>query len=88
MSKGVSGAFNLGSGYRVTINEPVRKMESVSGLSTQTIHGNPRRGGVRHSLADISGIRSAIGFEPQVSLEEGLREYMDWARLAFKSDCF
>jgi UDP-glucose 4-epimerase len=87
MSQGVSGAFNLGSGSRVTINELVRKMESVSGLSTQIIRGNPRRGDVRHSLADISGFRSAIGFEPQVSLEEGLREYMDWAKIAFKSDC-
>jgi UDP-glucose 4-epimerase len=87
MSRGVSGAFNLGSGSRITINELIRKMESVSGLSTQTTSGNPRRGDVRHSLADISGIRSAIGFEPQVSLEEGLQGYMDWAKVAFKSDC-
>jgi UDP-glucose 4-epimerase len=87
MSQGVSGAFNLGSGSRVTINELVRQMESVSGLSTQTIRGNPRRGDVRHSLADISAIRSAIGFEPQVSLEEGLREYINWAKVAFKADC-
>ena len=87
MSRGVSGAFNLGSGSRVTINELVRQMESVSGLNTQTIRGNPRRGDVRHSLADISAIRSAIGFEPQVSLEEGLREYINWAKVAFKADC-
>src|ERR1035438_543592 len=86
MSQGVSGAFNLGSGSRVTINELVRKLENVSGLSTQTIRGNPRRGDVRHSLADISAIRSAIGFEPQVSLEERLQEYMDWAKVAFKAD--
>lgn len=87
MNQGVSGAFNLGSGSRVTINELVRQMESVSGLSSQTVHGNPRPGDVRHSLADISGIRSAIGFEPQVSLGEGLREYMDWAKVGVKSDC-
>ncbi len=87
MSRGVSGAFNLGSGSRVTINELVRQLESVSGLSTQTSHGNPRRGDVRHSLADISAIRSAIRFEPQVELRDGLREYMGWAKVAFKSDC-
>jgi UDP-glucose 4-epimerase len=87
MSQGVSGAFNVGSGSRVTINELVKKMETASGLSTQTIHGSPRRGDVRHSLADISRIRSAIGFKPQVSLEEGLREYMNWAKVAFKSNC-
>ena len=86
MNQGVSGAFNLGSGSRVTINELVRMMESVSGLSTQIIHGAPRAGDVRHSLAEISAIRSAIGFEPHVALEPSLREYMDWAKVAFKSD--
>lgn len=54
VSRGVSGAFNLGSGSRVNINEPLRKLETVSGLSTQTLRGNPRRGDVRHSLVDTS----------------------------------
>ena len=88
MSQGVSGAFNVGSGSRVTINELVKMMGRVSGLSTQTVHGNPRRGDVRDSLADIARIRSALGFEPRVALEEGLREYMEWAKMAFKAECF
>jgi UDP-glucose 4-epimerase len=87
VSQGVSGAFNVGSGSQVTINELIKIMESVSGLSTQTVHGNPRRGDVRDSMADISRIRAALGFEPQVALEEGLREYMDWAKVAFKAEC-
>jgi UDP-glucose 4-epimerase len=86
MNHGVSGAFNLGSGSRVTINELVRIMEMVSGLCAQTVHGTPRRGDVRDSLADISMIRSAIGFSPQVSFETGVREYMDWAKVAFKTE--
>ncbi len=86
MNQGVSGAFNLGSGSRVTINELVRQMESVSGLTTHIGHGNPRPGDVRDSLADISGIRAAIGFAPEVSLGDGLREYMAWAKVAFKAE--
>jgi UDP-glucose 4-epimerase len=85
MSQGVSGAFNLGSGSRITINELVKKMQTVSGLSTQVAHGPPRRGDVRHSLADISALSSAIGFRPQIDFDEALREYMDWAREAFRS---
>jgi UDP-glucose 4-epimerase len=87
MSQGVSGAFNLGSGARITINELVKKMQTVSGLSTQVAHGPPRKGDVRHSLADISALSSATGFRPQIDFDEGLTEYMEWAKIAFKADC-
>jgi UDP-glucose 4-epimerase len=86
-NQGVSGAFNLGSGSRITINELVRKMERASGLRSPVIHGPPRKGDVRHSLADISAIGLAIGFRPQVDFDEGLTEYMEWAKIAFKTDC-
>lgn len=86
INRGVSGAFNLGSGSRISINELIRKMECVSGLSSQIVYGPPRKGDVLHSLADIAGIRKAIGFEPQVPFEHGLREYMDWAKNAFKAE--
>jgi len=85
MNRGVSGAFNLGSGSRITINELVKKMQGVSGLRTQIAHGPPRKGDVRHSLADISALGSPIGFRPQINFDEALREYMNWAREAFKS---
>lgn len=84
LNRGVSGAFNLGSGSRLTVNELLRKMEAVSGLCAQVTHGPPRKGDVRHSLADISAIGSAIGFRPQVDFDEGLREYMDWSKVAFR----
>jgi UDP-glucose 4-epimerase len=83
-SRGVNGAFNLGSGSRITINELVRLMHEASGLDTEVMHGPPRPGDVRHSLADLTAISSAIGFRPQVQFEEGLKEYMDWAKDAFK----
>jgi UDP-glucose 4-epimerase len=86
INRGVSGAFNLGSGSRITINELIKKMETLSGLSSQVTHGLPRKGDVRHSLADINAINLAIGFKPEVNFNDGLREYMDWAIKAFKSN--
>jgi UDP-glucose 4-epimerase len=85
MNKGVSGSFNLGSGSRVTINELINCLEMVSGLNTQKTYAPPRYGDVRHSMADISKISTSIGFKPQIVLKEGLGEYMDWAKWAFKS---
>ena len=38
-----------------------------------------RRGDVRDSLADISKAREAFGFEPTVTIADGLAEYVRWA---------
>jgi len=77
---GISGAFNLGSSGRITINNLVELLKDASGIDPVVRHGPPRPGDVRHSLADISAAREAFGFEPEVSLQEGLKEYMDWAK--------
>jgi UDP-glucose 4-epimerase len=81
MTKEISGAFNTGSGDRITINRLVEILKEVSGIDATVIHGEPRPGDVRHSLADISAAQAAFGFTPSVPLEEGLKVYMEWAAL-------
>lgn len=79
-ARGVSGAFNVGSGSRVSINELVRKLAAVSGLDPRASYGPPRPGDVRHNLADVSAARAVLGYAPVVGLEEGLRDFVAWAR--------
>jgi nucleoside-diphosphate-sugar epimerase len=83
-AKGFCGAFNLGSGTRITINQLAELLQEAAGIKAKIIHGPPRPGDVRHSLADISAARAAFGFEPAVSLADGLKEYMDWAKAEVK----
>jgi UDP-glucose 4-epimerase len=80
MARGVSGAFNIASGTRITINRLAAMLAESAGGSVAIQHGPPRPGDVRHSLADVSAARAAFGFEPTVTLEQGLPEYLDWAR--------
>lgn len=80
LSQNVSGAFNVASGMRVTINRLASMLAEAGGLKVSIQHGPPRPGDVRHSLADVSAARAAFGFEPGVPLEVGLLEYMRWAR--------
>jgi UDP-glucose 4-epimerase len=82
-NNGISDAFNLGSGSAITINKLAELMQSVSGLRGNVVYGPPRKGDVRHSRADISAIGKALGFQPAVEFETGLREYMHWAKSAF-----
>jgi UDP-glucose 4-epimerase len=79
MAPGVSGAFNIASGTRVTINALTALLAEAGGLDVRVEYAAPRKGDVRHSLADVSAARTAFGFDPNVPLEGGLREYMTWA---------
>jgi UDP-glucose 4-epimerase len=79
-ARGVSGAFNIGSGTRISINALVEKLKCASGLSPDLVHGPPRPGDVRDSLADIGAAGHAFQFAPAVGLDQGLAEYVDWAR--------
>lgn len=80
MTRGVTGAFNIGSGTRTSINALVERLGAASGLNPVVRHGPRRPGDVRDSLADISAARKAFGFEPAVTMDEGLPEYIRWAR--------
>ena len=79
---GLSGAFNIASGSRITINRLAELMTQTSATPAVIQHGPPRAGDVRHSLADISAAAAAFGFRPSVSLETGLQDYMGWSRRA------
>ena len=80
LADGVSGAFNLGSGTRITINALIGMMEEASGIKAKVEYGPPRPGDVRDSLADLSAARASLGFSPSVNFENGLREYMAWLK--------
>lgn len=77
-SESAQGSFNLGSGTRVTINGLVTMMAGISGRDPRVVHGEPRPGDVRDSLASIEAAHRAFGFRPSVELEEGLAAYMEW----------
>jgi len=67
------GVFNIGRGENITINDLAKTITRIMGKDLQSEYQPPRPGDVKHSLADISRAR-AIGYEPQYSLDKGLRE--------------
>jgi len=68
-----SGVFNIGRGEKNTINGLAKTITRILGKDLKPEYQPPRPGDVKHSLADISRAR-AIGYEPQYSLDNGLRE--------------
>jgi UDP-glucose 4-epimerase len=72
--------FNVGNGVRTTLNELLRLIAAELGVAPRAEYAPERAGDVKHSLADISAARSAIGYEPTVTLAEGLKQTVAWFR--------
>ena len=79
-SRGISGAFNIASGQRVSINQLISLISANYDKDIIIDYLNSRPGDVLHSLADISQARKYINFNPLVSLEKGISEYVNWAK--------
>ena len=80
LSPDAAGAFNLGSATRISVNDLARVMAEAIGEPVNIVHGEPRPGDVRDSLAAVDAARAAFGFEPSKDLSEGLNEYLSWLR--------
>jgi len=73
-----TGCYNVGTGIATTILDLINILTRVSGRSP-TVHQAPKRPGeVLHSVADISAGSRALGYQPCVPLEVGLRDYWQW----------
>jgi UDP-glucose 4-epimerase len=76
---GVGRVINFARGERTTLNQLLAAVKSITGRTeVEAEYREPRKGDVRHSLADITRAREWLGYTPQVSLEEGLRHTIDW----------
>jgi UDP-glucose 4-epimerase len=80
MTPKAGGVFNLGSGTRVSINQLAEMVAEAAEVQLNKEHAPPRKGDVRHSLADISRAQATFGFGPAVDLRTGLSEYVAWLK--------
>jgi len=87
---GIAGeVFNVGTAKPATVLDIARKVIAISGATVRPkIAGTYRIGDIRHCVADISKITKQLGWQPQVSLEDGFRELYDWSRAQRADDRF
>jgi dTDP-L-rhamnose 4-epimerase len=73
--------FNVGSGKPISIVEIANLLIKLLGKDLKPeITYKFRKGDVRHCYADISKIKEKTGFEPETTLEEGLKKLIEWAK--------
>jgi dTDP-L-rhamnose 4-epimerase len=73
-------SLNVASGRVITIRELALRAAEALGKPRirPEITGKYRSGDIRHCFADIAAARELLGWEPQVSLEEGLTDLARW----------
>jgi UDP-glucuronate 4-epimerase len=75
-----SGTYNIGGALEASMNETIAMLERISGRTLDVRRRQPSvPGDQRRTQADTTRIRSELGWEPRVSLEEGLTRQWEWA---------
>ena len=75
---GASGRiFNVAAGRPASVNDLAVAIGEILGKPVQREEAPPRPGDVRDSWADVSAAQRGLGYETQVSLEDGLRLTID-----------
>ncbi len=80
----VNQVYNTAFGERTTLNELVEYLKEflseydVDIANVEVTHGKNRAGDIPHSLASIDKAKKLLGYNPQYSLRDGLKEAVDW----------
>lgn len=76
--------YNTAYGERTTLNQLVGYLKEYLSeydsqiANTKIIYGNNRSGDIPHSLASIDKAKSLLGYHPQYSMKQGLKEAVQW----------
>lgn len=71
--------FNVGLGEAIDVNKVASTLvKTYASNSKITISGNYRLGDIRDNYADLTKIKSKLGFAPKVSFEDGIRRFTAW----------
>jgi dTDP-L-rhamnose 4-epimerase len=73
-------AMNISSGVPMTVREVAERTVRAIGAPgiEPRVTGNYRAGDIRHCFADISLAKQLLGWEPAVTLEQGLEDLAQW----------
>jgi UDP-glucuronate 4-epimerase len=70
--------FNLGRSEVVSLKELIGHIESALGKRAQVVFQSEQPGDVRATCANLEHSRSRLGYQPKVSVQDGIRRFVDW----------
>ena len=80
LGEDVQGIFNVGTGQETTINECYGIIKSLTKCQCKELYGAAKKGEQFRSVLDVTKLREVFGWDPQVTLQEGLTRTVDFFR--------
>jgi nucleoside-diphosphate-sugar epimerase len=74
--------INVATAGRISLNQLFAVIKELTGAKVDPAYAETRAGDVRDSQADIDKAKRLLGYEPIVSLEQGLEKTVAWYRAA------
>ncbi|MBN2717987.1 MAG: SDR family oxidoreductase [Deltaproteobacteria bacterium] len=72
--------FNIGTGIQLTVTDLITHMQQLLCTDLPIRYSDVREGDIKHSVASIDKAKHLLGYEPQFSVFDGLKEAIDWYR--------
>ena len=73
--------INLGTGRGVTVRELVEAFENVYGQEISKLDAPPRPGDVAGAYANADRARELLGWEAEMSIEQGIADALRWGKV-------
>ncbi len=77
-----SHVFNIGTGIETDVNQLFMYLKAATVSSAEERHGPAKKGEQRRSVLSSKKIETVLGWRPTVSIEEGLRQTVEYFRTA------
>jgi UDP-glucose 4-epimerase len=71
-------AMNVACGSRISLNQLLEILARIAGSEVEAVYSEPRKGDVKHSLADIRKAKQLLKYDPLVGIEMGLAKTVEY----------
>lgn len=80
LNSDANGVFNVGTGVETSVNELFERIRHLLGVNISAVRAPAIKGEALRSALDIGNAKEGLGWEPRVSLEEGIAATVEFFR--------
>ena len=83
-TEAINQVYNTAYGEQTSLNQLLSYLKEILSeydpeiLNIEPVHGPNRKGDIPHSLASIDKAKDLLGYNPQFSMKQGLKEAVKW----------
>ncbi len=82
LNKRDGGIFNIGTARGASVNELFKNLAELTGFKGKAVYKSPRAGELLKTYLDFNRAEVALGWQPEVNLEEGLKRTVEFFKAA------